>query len=105
MIAPPTFPDSCTLFNCAGAVESTISAADARRLCKRGIAEIVLDAGEIIGVMRHGSPSNLELPGQANKPGINITTVHTMAGGSSQHFLQPLLSGKVFALKGVLGSK
>lgn len=48
----PKFPENCKLFCALGRFEAHISDADARRLLKRQIAEIVMDGSAVVGVIR-----------------------------------------------------
>ena len=103
---PPRSLKTVDLYDLDAKLERQIPGGDARRLCKRGRAEIVLDAGEIVGVIRIAKTVKADPEDTARRClGMTQSSVRKMAGGSSQHFMQPLQSGKVFALKGVLGSK
>jgi len=101
MIAP-AYPDILQLFDSAGVAQCTIYAGDAKRLVKRGLAELVLDHGEIAGIICTGGIGKPSHP--KPKLGHNHTVTITVAGGNCQCEIQRLPSGHgVYKLKNCIG--
>ena len=93
------YPETVTLFRATGSPDKLISAKDAKRLVSRQLADLVLDCGNIVGVIWHSR----DIPSESKRkaPGINAITVQTMAGGSRQHYSEHVGDSYVFALKNV----